>query len=222
MVDLLSSKIEEKSTATKNRKQKGKPTQVKPEKAKPTVSSSKQRSSDQHNEIVSILQLIHKQGDDTKNELKSVTGRISKIDVKVGENSGKIAAVEKSIAKMKKDLDSTRFSHEINKQSSLRENVVIFGMPKTQGEDIIKTAILVFKAFGCSFEASSFRACYRTRAANTIIVKFADFQLKLRALEAKKRVALGDVANCTEELRNCPIFINNHVTPYFAKILSLG
>lgn len=217
-IDLISSKLEEKSKTTKPKQTSTKPGKT----TKQRTTSSGQRSSEQHLELVTILQQIQKQGDDTKTELKAVTGKISKIDGKVGENSGKIAAVEKSLAKMKKELDSTRFNHEITKQSALRENVVIFGVPNTQGEDVNKTAILVFKAFGCSFDVSSFRAVYRTRAANTIIVKFADFQLKLKALEAKKRVALGDVANCAEELRNRPIFINNHVTPYFAKILSLG
>lgn len=46
----------------------------------------------------------------------------------------------------------------------------------------------------------------------------------MSALEAKakKPVTLGDIADCEENQRDKPIYINNHVTPYFARLLAVG
>lgn len=47
---------------------------------------------------------------------------------------------------------------------------------------------------------------------------------KLSALEskAKKPITIGDITQCPEELKSKSVFINNHVTPFFARLLAVG
>lgn len=228
-IDLTSAKIEMR--ASRQRGRKGKSTNLLSTAKNDQQSNSKQMkpADTKHSEVVSLLKVIKSQCDSTKNELSSVknsiAGKFKEVDCQLESHSVKIKSIEKKISSIQTNLDVDKYDRELDKQQKLKNNVVIFGVPKAEGENVNGTALIVFKAFECKFTSTDLAMVYRSGSnSSTIIVKFADFKNKLLALEAKtkKPITLNDVAKCDGQQGDRPIFINNHVTPYFAKILSIG
>lgn len=224
-LNLLNSKIDSKQQRTKSGNQNR--SNRKSTSAAPVV---KKTSDAKHNELLSFLKDIKQQNNDTNQEIttlkKTFDGKFTAIDQEISSNKKTVNGIVNRIEKMENRIDEATHDKELAKQIALKNNISIFGFPHAEGEDIGKIAVAIFKAFGCDFAESDFSAVYRSagKLTSTIIVKFNDFTKKLSALEskAKKPVTIGDIAICGEEQKSKPVFINNHVTPFFARLLAVG
>lgn len=121
---------------------------------------------------------------------------------------------------------SAAYDRELTKQQALKNNISIFGCPKINGEVVVNTALAIFKAFGSEFSPTDFEAVYRTEGKkpsfSSIIVKFVKFENKLAVLNSKekKQLKICDVFDGNKS--NAQIYLNNHVTPYFGRLLAAG
>lgn len=87
-------------------------------------------------------------------------------------------------------------------------------------------SLSIFDKIGCAVTEQQVVDCYRLngKGNNIIVVKLSDYELKQNILKVKatKPVTLGDVITCDSEVASSIIYINNHVTPFFGKLLKEG
>lgn len=228
------SSVESKPKEKKKRSKTKKSTNSNPAvTAKTTNSKPKQKSADdRHAELMDLLSNIKAQNSDTKNEISSfkrtIDNKFKTVDGEIKSQGQRVCSMERKIADMESQMNVVKYERELSKQQQLKNNISIHGLPISENENAIKTALLVFAAFGLNFSEQNITAAYRASGAasatRSIIVKFAEFKDKLSVLNAKtkKPVTMKDVVQCSGELQNRSIYLNNHVTPFFAKLLAAG
>lgn len=192
------------------------------------ASSNKSRpktAEDRHAELLSLLSGISHQNTATNQELssfkKTIGGKIETIENEVTSQSKRVNNVETKIATMENQVNAVIYERELGKQQQLKNNVSIFGIAKSENEDISKIVFDFFTSLNLKFNQNDITAVYRTAGrsiASNIIVKFADFKHKLMAIEAKATKP----TSATGDQQNKPIYINNHVTPFFGRLLAAG
>lgn len=159
---------------------------------------------------------------------KSVDSKFSTINTELKAHNTKFAEIEDRMTQFEVKIASATYDSELKKQQALKNNISIFGCPKLDSENVTQTAINVFKAFGSTFNATDFSAAYRTTGKRpnftSIIVKFVSFEKKLSALDSKsaKVVKVSDVLGPTQSNGENQIYLNNHVTPFFGRLLVAG
>lgn len=174
-----------------------------------------------------LLMNIHK-NQCTKTDMQSfvskVEYRLDNIDVKIAGQEKNIVALKERLDKCEGSADSVIYRVELDKQRQIKNNLSIFGIPFVDGERLGDMVSLVFDKIECNM--CQFTDCYRVKgnAKGIIIVKLTDFDAKQRILAAKskKPLKLGDLIACSSENAKTPIFINNHTTPFFGKLLQEG
>lgn len=194
---------------------------------KPIASSS--NHDEKHDQLLSMLSEIKCQNQDTNNELstmkKVIAGKFNAIEDELKKNKRVVGAITGRLDEMENKVNAAAYDNELERQQKLKNNVSICGVPKADDENASAVALTVFKAFGLNFSPTDFTGVYRTTGRfSAIIVIFSEFTNKLSAMAAKskKNVLLGDVADCDDSQRNTQIFINNHITPFFARLLGVG
>lgn len=194
-----------------------------------TNQSQKDNKTVANNDILNLLLDIKKTQFTKKEGVvlgKSFDVKFNAIDKELKEHGGRFVEIEDRISQFETKLVSAAYDRELIKQQVLKNNISIFGCPKSDGEVIAEVALEIFKAFGNEFSSSDFDAIYRTEGKrpsfSSIIVKFVNFEKKLIALnnKAKKPVKLSDVYS--DKKSNAQIYLNNHVTPYFGRLLAAG
>lgn len=167
----------------------------------------------------------------TKNDLlvygQSINKKFTAIDQRVTSNASTINSMESRIKSIETSLKQSNHEAELSKQNVLSRNLSIMGVPPTENEDLKSIALKIFSMIGCQQTTADIFGCYRIRKGNSFtnifIVKINDFAVKHQILKSKvsKAVRLNDVmSNSTDG--NPFIFINNHVTPFFGKLLAEG
>lgn len=157
---------------------------------------------------------------------KAVDVKITAIQSELKAHNDRFSGIDDRIQRLERKLVSADYERELAKQQALKNNISIFGCPKYDEEEVSTTAIKIFKAFGIEFNASDFSAVYRstgTKNLSSIIVKFKDFEKKLQAINTKpgqKEIKVSDIIGATQV--NARIYINNHVTPFFGRLLAAG
>lgn len=165
---------------------------------------------------------------DSKSLKKSIDAKFEAVSTELGAHSSRFADIEERMSQYETKIASAQYDRELHKQQQLKCNISIFGYPKLEKENLKETAIKIFKAFNCDFTACDFAAVYRTEGRSSkfssIVVKFHDFNKKLMALnsKAKKPVKLNDITGGTTNNINSQIYLNNHVTPFFGRLLAAG
>lgn len=166
----------------------------------------------------------------TKNDMKlltdTVNSKLVKIESKITTQDGKIDAMNQRLNECEKQAASAQYHNELEKQRSLKTNLSIFGVDRVDGENLTQIAMSIFSKIDCQVDGNQILNCYRINgnSNNIIIVKLSDFELKQKILKAKskKPVKAGDVTNCSSAAADSVIYINNHTTPYFGKLLQEG
>lgn len=157
---------------------------------------------------------------------KSVDSKFAAINTELKAHNVRFTEIEERMVEFEVKLASASYDRELSKQQALKNNISILGCPKINDENVSEVAIMVFKAFGASFIKSDFSSVYRTTGIKpnftSIIVKFASFEKKLLALNSKtdKPVKVKDVF--VGQQSNVQIYLNNHVTPFFGRLLAAG
>lgn len=105
----------------------------------------------------------------------------------------------------------------------MKNNLSIFGVIRNDDENLLEIVLSIFKKIGCTVAAKQVAGCYRIKGNNNniIIVKMNDYDLKQKILKQKttKEIKAGEVSNFNSDAAMSTIYINNHVTPFFGKLL---
>lgn len=164
--------------------------------------------------------------DDMKTFTESVNSKLIGIEEKVSSQDVKIEAMNNRLAKCENQAASAQFQLELEKQRSLKNNVSIFGVGRNDGENLPQIVSSIFDKIGCAVTDGQVVNCYRLNGNgnNIIVVKLSDYEVKQNILKVKaqKPVKLGDVITCEANEAGSVIYINNHVTPFFGKLLKEG
>lgn len=162
---------------------------------------------------------------DFKKEIKSAIG---KVDTKLKSQDNRIDLIETKVSKFEGSLSSINYELENQKQLAIKNNISIVGIPKSAKEDPRKTVLLVCQKLQLQISEEDIVAVYRTsnKASNfsSIIVKFEQFASKKSVLDAKskKKLSLFDIIKGEAANKKKPVYLNNHLTPFFARLFSAG
>lgn len=199
-------------------------------KAKNFTAKPKQQAN-QDDPVIKLLMDLKKNQftkQDSQSLQKSFEDKFAAVGSELKAHNSRFVDIEERLSQFERGMASASYERELQKQQQLKQNISIFGCPKLDGENVKSTALQVFKAFGCDFNVNDFAAVYRTDGKSpkfsSIIVKFNDFNKKLTALnsKAKKPVKVSDVVGATANQTNVQIYLNNHVTPFFGRLLAAG
>lgn len=158
----------------------------------------------------------------------AMSDTVSAISTTVKSYDDRIAALEDKINRLEaaKTTNMVRVDDESAKQEALRRNICICGIPHTENEDLNTILSTLSSAIGCSYDPLDFADKYRvkTKTGSLIVIRFNNFRKKLEFLAASKKRGTLLVSNLNLNLssNNSTIYINNHLTPYFAKIFHMG
>lgn len=158
----------------------------------------------------------------------SITKKFGEVDQRVSSNTSAINSFASRLSKIESSLASSKYETEINKQHAIARNLSIMGIPPTDNEDLVSIAMSLFALVGCALARADIFGSYRVKNANSssniVVVKLNDLSIKHRILKSKfgKELKLKDVIQCNPRNNNQVIYINNHVTPFFGKLLSEG
>lgn len=189
--------------------------------------STKQQS----DSIMKVLKDIQKNQftkKDSKDLKKSIDDKFTAVESELHAHKSRFVNIESRLTQFESKITLATYDKELQKQQQLKNNISIFGYPKLVDENVKKTASSIFMAFGCNLTEADFAAVYRTESKSSkfssIIVKFIDFEKKLLALnaKAKKPIKVSDVMGATGNQFNAQIYLNNHVTPFFSRLLAAG
>lgn len=176
------------------------------------------------------LMLSIKKTQCTKHDMKlftdSVNSKLVEIKSKVSSQDVKIDSLNKRLDLCESQAASAQYHIQLDKQRSLKNNVSIFGIGSTEGENLLQIVVSVFNKIGCAVANELITNCYRIKgnSNNIIVVTLADYDLKQKILKekSKKAITVGEIISCTSDAAGTIIYINNHVTPFFGKLLHEG
>lgn len=165
---------------------------------------------------------------DLRDHSNTIAKKFNEIDLRVSSNTSTIDSFASRLNKIESSLASSKYETEINKQNAIARNLSIMGIPPTDNEDLVSIAMSLFSLVGCDLGRADIFGSYRVKnvnsSSNIIVVKLNDISVKHRILKSKvgKELRLKDVIRCNPTNNNQVIYINNHVTPFFGKLLSEG
>lgn len=190
------------------------------------MSDSEKGSNDDLRSLLLSIQKSQCTKDDMKSFTDSVNSKLVQIETKVTSQDAKIEAMNHRLDKCENQAASAQYQLELEKQRTLKNNVSIFGVCRMDEENLYQIVSSIFKQIGCTVTEQQIVKCYRINgnANNIIVTTLSDYELKQSILKvkAKKPVTLGDVIKCNPDVSSSVIYINNHVTPFFGKLLKEG
>lgn len=161
--------------------------------------------------------------DDMAGYSESINKQFQHVTEKIEEHSDQISLLNKRMDECEKSAASAQYNVEVNKQKLLRNNISIFGLPHSENENLGQVVQSVLEAIGCGDLINAVSELYRLKGnSNKIIMaRLYDHDAKHRILLAKtkKVIKAKDIVGgeCEDVL-----YINNHVTPFFGKLLHEG
>lgn len=182
-------------------------------------------------DLLKELRLIRKAADSTNNKLDEYTARndvrLSAVEKKSENNRNQLLALREEIAEMKKISLQSATSTEKSKQQQLQNNFTLMGLPPAcDDEDTIRVVIATLDCFGVSIDRKDIIDAYRVANSrnNLIVVKCSNLHTKLAVMQQKQsaEVFLSHIYDNVTKEEDARIFINNHVTPYFGKMLQVA
>lgn len=174
-----------------------------------------------------LLREIH-QNQCTKQDFyafsKVVNKRFDDIEEKVSKNSSRVTELEIRLDEQEKRAAAARVDAELQKQKLLKNNVNIIGVPMRQNEDVKAIVLDIVKYLGHTLNVAEISAAYRTFGKNIIIAKFTSYEKKIQIIHARatKMIKVSDIMGTCSSGGDDIIFINNHTTPYYGRLLAMG
>lgn len=163
--------------------------------------------------------------DDFKDFSINVNHRLGCIEERLEGNDDKMMNMVKRMVDCEESTASIKYQMEFDRQRQLKENITVHGIPSTNNENLNELISKLLSKIDCEASASKIATSYRIRGnnINIIVVKLADFETKQLILSTKQKhkLSLGDVMSNSKEPKT-PLYINNHTTPFFGKLLAEG
>lgn len=185
-------------------------------------------------DLMNILINIQKETSGTNKKLESYISstdkRLEDVNKTIAKNNSEISSLTRKVKSCEDLTAAVNFSNELQKQKNLKNNISISGIPYIDDEklsDIIET---IFAFYNIEISKSELQTIYRVKGSrNLIIVKFVSFASKEKLMTAKmeKVIKLNDIftsnsATSSSIDLNQIVYINNHSTPFFGKLLHQG
>lgn len=155
--------------------------------------------------------------------------KIEAVSSSVEVNSSAIQSIEERVLQLEKlntEIQSNVTTIEVNKQQQLSNNITIHGIPFKKDEITTNIAVSICKSLNVPIAPTDITKSYRTKGTRSspglIVVKFVKFDTKNNILKAKRN--RPDLKLCEIDPGfdgDSAIFINNHLTPYFARLMYL-
>lgn len=198
----------------------------------------KPRSMNENTDINQLLLSIKSDTAATMNEIRSTRTEL-KSDIRqlTSQTERKFKSIDDRLAKTNGDIKSlfARMSNiergappasnntELQKQILLRNNIAISGMPIEPNENLSDIVDWIFDGLGLpALKEGELVRARRIPNSKTklIIASFRDFELKSAVMQRKvtKRISLSDLFELRAGESNPPIFINNHLTPFYSNL----
>lgn len=174
----------------------------------------------------------------TRNEIKATRSEL-KLEMQqlANRTDNKFIALDKQLAKTTGDLKTlfakvkaietgskpTTDEVELNKQLKLRNNIAIANVPIEANENLFDVVKGLMHAIGIADlkvdELVTARRIHNSRS-HLIIAGFRDYDLKLEVMKkkAEHKLQVADVFDLEKGQPNSPIFVNNHLTPFFSNL----
>lgn len=193
-----------------------------------STSSMESIESPSNKDLMTLLKSMKNQQctkDDLSKLEATVTNKIDEVKTTAENNTRKILSLTKRLDKFENSANASSHDSELQKQRLLKNNICVMGIPPIPNEIPINTAVKTFEVLECTIASSDIASAYRTRGNSPLlVVKLANYEDKIKLLnaKAKKMVKVSDVAVCDPSVANNYVYINNHVTPYFGKLLKEG
>lgn len=180
------------------------------------------------NEIMQMLKAIRNDTSSTNKSLatymKETDKKLSGMSAAIDKNTKQIETLGTKFKACETIVSDVKYSNELQKQKLLKNNISIYGIPFNADEDLVEIVKAVFKFYNIELNVSSISGTYRVKkSVNLIVVKFKDFEMKDLIMKAKseKILKLTDLF-ATSSATNEIIYINNHTSPFFGKLLYHG
>lgn len=182
-------------------------------------------SPDPNNELKELLLSI-KREQVTKIDLNNFASKISQkldgMDDRINTQADSIDDMNVRLTACESLVESATYSIEMDKQRQLKNNLSIAGLPQSK-ENLKEVVLRLFTKMDVQIADGDIIDAYRVKAGNTVIVKLSNFTTKqnLLSVKSKSQLSACDIMT-TMPLDKSVIYINNHTTPYFGKILQEG
>lgn len=166
-----------------------------------------------------------------QSQLNSQADHIVKLNTRMDnmEKDGPSEAFKKLSARIDNFESKSQMAQhemELSKQKLLRNNLSIMGIPFQENENLKDISISIFKFINCNPSTDTINGSYRIKghANNIFIIKLEDYNFKQNVLtnKTKKSIKVKDIITCDSNLANNTVYINNHVTPHFGRLLAEG
>lgn len=181
-----------------------------------------------NNDIMTMLQTIKKSTDTStatiNNYIQKNDGRVIKLEKNVSTNKNAIESLTERMDRFEQLAMQSSIILELQKQSALKNNIVIIGIPSKPNENLHSLLKSIASCMSIKLDLpTKVISIYRIANSKThsIVVKFTSFDTKLAFIlnKYKKPITLHDVLGNTVNNNKKPIFITHRLTPYFAKLM---
>lgn len=148
---------------------------------------------------------------------------------KLQEHENKLVAVDQRIDVLHekiKQLESAAvdasYESELTKQRNLRNNVTLMGIPHKQNENLKAIATAVFHCIGIEIRQSKIRHAYRKGSMVFVCLHEYDDKANIIKSRTNQKIMADMIGIQYADQSSTQVFINNHTTPYFGRILQFG
>lgn len=187
-------------------------------------------------DIMDLLFTIKKDTSHANKTLESTNNKLSEyisssnkkfenVTSELNKNSSQIKQLNDKIKSCETLANSVNYAFELQKQKALKNNISIYGLPCSDNENLMEIVCKVFGQLNIEVMSTDIQTCYRVKGKfKIVVVKCVDFGVKDKIMKAKldKVIKVADIFPDTSAENNTNIFINNHTTPYFGRLLFHG
>lgn len=157
---------------------------------------------------------------DLKQHKEETNLKFVDLDSQVSANKLRIDSLQAEFRKLESATIDANYETELSKQRNLRNNVTVMGIHATNGENLKSIAAAVFACINVKVTESDIHNANRKN--NIIVVKLANYDIKANIIQNKTKNKIMACNVCPGLSNDVQVFVNNHTTPYFGRILQCG
>lgn len=157
---------------------------------------------------------------ETDNRLSNNETQLQNIATEVTTQSSQLNAMQQRLDQLETTSTDRNYEYELEKQRHLKNNITIMGILAKDNKDLKKMVLNVFACVGVKVSPSSLLSVYRR--SGMVVAKLCNYEDKTQIImnKMKRKLCAKDADGRFSS--DVPIFINNHTTPYFGRILQFG
>lgn len=175
-------------------------------------------------EMDRISDLIEKKFEETNQKLETIQSTLQNdiaiIRTDLGQHNDRITSIERDIRAIQESsqMNEIKIQIEVLKQDRLRNNIRLTGLPPVAFDKPTDTVFAIDNVLQLSLIPSDFTV-YADKHKSSLIISFANYSHKrtfMSTLQQRKSLLAEEVFPAIQS--NSNIFVNDQLTPYFAKL----